>query len=194
MSLTAAHQGYEYQDILVACRFVDMLLGNILQVYVDKKLVPDDRFDDLTTIDIVGNRERIQFKHTENDDRPISLRTFISDDRGLRLDRLVAARLADHAGPGGEAKTLTFRVVLRDQAPIDSGLTCVLTPLKSDPGPFVPAMRTLRLGFDAIALWTQREPDADSVAQCPFSVHLVSLSPIKHVWPSVTLSGHANTL
>lgn len=174
MSLTAAHQGYEYQDILVACRFVDMLLGGILQVYVDKKLVPDDRFDDLTTIDIVGNRERIQFKHTENDDRPLSLRTFTSDDRGLRLDRLIAAMLADRAGPGGEATTLTFRIVLRDQAPIDPGLTGVLTSLKIDPGPFVPAMRTLRLGFNAIALWNQQESGADNVAQGPFGFLFVN--------------------
>jgi hypothetical protein len=42
-SLTAAHRGYEYQDLLVACRLVDMLLGTVVQVHVDEKLTVDDR-------------------------------------------------------------------------------------------------------------------------------------------------------
>jgi PadR family transcriptional regulator len=73
-SLTAAHRGYEYQDLLVACRLVDMLLGTVVQVHVDEKLTVDDRFDDLSTIDVDGHRERTQFKHTENADRPLSHR------------------------------------------------------------------------------------------------------------------------
>ena len=71
-SLTAAHQGYEYQDLLIACRLVDMLLGTVVQMHVDEKLTVDDRFDDLSTIDVDGHRERTQFKHTENADRPLS--------------------------------------------------------------------------------------------------------------------------
>ncbi len=167
-SLTAAHQGYEYQDLLVACRFVDMLLGTILHVDVDTKLVPDDRFDDLTTIDLGGNRERVQFKHTENDDRPLSLRTFTFDERGLRLDRLIATMIADRTGPGSDANALSFRIVLRDQAPSDPNLTAVLTPVGNDPGPFLPIMQTHRLGFDAIALWQQRVPVPESEAKHPF--------------------------
>lgn len=177
-SLTAAHQGYEYQDLLIACRFVDMLLGNILQAHVDKKLVPDDRFDDLTTVDIRGNRERVQFKHTENDDRPLSLRTFTSDDRGLRLDHLIAVMLADRAGPGSEANALTFRIVMRDQAPSDPSLTAVLTPLRSDPGSFIPTMRTLRLGFNAVALWNQREPESNSATKQPFGFLFTPKAPL----------------
>jgi hypothetical protein len=48
-SLTAVHRGYEYQDLLVACRFVDVLLGSVVQVHLDEKLTADDRFDDLST-------------------------------------------------------------------------------------------------------------------------------------------------
>ena len=129
MSLRAAHQGYEYQDLLVAYRFVDVLLGSIVETHVDLKLVADDRFDDLTTIDREGNRERVQFKHTENPDRPLSLRTFTSEDRSLRLDRLIASMLNDRAGPGNSAKEIVFRIVLRDQAPIDPNLLAVLMPL-----------------------------------------------------------------
>ena len=48
-SLTAAHRGYEYQDLLVACRLVDMLLGTVVEARIDEKLTAaDDRFDDLS--------------------------------------------------------------------------------------------------------------------------------------------------
>jgi hypothetical protein len=82
-SLTAAHRGYEYQDLLVACRLVDMLLGSVVQVHVDEKLTVDDRFDDLSTIDVDGRRERTQFKHTENADRPLSPVTLTTEARSL---------------------------------------------------------------------------------------------------------------
>src|SRR5260370_34106788 len=60
--LTPAHRGYEYQDLLVACRLVDMLLDTVTEAHVDKKLVENDRFDDLTVKDASGRWERSQFK------------------------------------------------------------------------------------------------------------------------------------
>jgi hypothetical protein len=159
--LAPAHRGYEYQDLLVACRFVDLLLGNVTDARCDEKLFPDDRFDDLTTTDVDGRRERAQFKHTENDDRPLTLNTFTADGRGLRLDRLLSSMLADRDGPGRDATNATFRVLLRDQVPIDPDLIAVLRPMATDPGPFLPAMRTTRLRFDARALWQQRSGDTD---------------------------------
>src|ERR1700722_600212 len=99
-SLTAAHRGYEYQDLLVVCRLVDILLGTVVQVHVDEKLTVDDRFDDdLSTIGVDGHRERTQFKHTENADRPLSLGTFTTEARSLRLDLVVSSILADRSGP-----------------------------------------------------------------------------------------------
>ena len=64
MTLAAAHQGYEYQDLLVVLRLVDVMLGSIEQIRIDEKLVPNDRFDDLTIVDTTGRRERIQVEHT----------------------------------------------------------------------------------------------------------------------------------
>ncbi len=55
-SLIAAHRGYEYQDLLVACRLVDVLLSGVVQVHVDEKLTENDTFDDLSTIDVDGRR------------------------------------------------------------------------------------------------------------------------------------------
>jgi hypothetical protein len=68
-SLTPAHRGYEYQDLLVACRLVDMMLDTVTEAHIDIKLVKNDRFDDLTVRDASGRWERSQFKHTDAGDR-----------------------------------------------------------------------------------------------------------------------------
>ena len=155
--LNAAHSGYEYQDLLVGCRLVDVLLGEVLEVRVDEKLVDDDRFDDLTTQHADGSRERVQFKHTDSDDRPLTAATFTykNDFRRLRLDKVFASMIADRDGPGHGANRLMYRIVLRDAPPIDPQLVAVLCPAANDPGPFLPALQTARLAFDADALWAQ---------------------------------------
>ncbi|MFI0786209.1 AAA family ATPase [Streptomyces lydicus] len=151
--LTAAHRGYEYQDLLEACRVVDLLLGEIVAVHVDEKLVPDDRFDDLTVIGADGCRERTQFKHSDNDDHPLAYDTFTSDGRGLRLDRLVAAAVADRDGPGASARTIRLRIVMRDAPPDDAVLRAVMVPARASDAPFLAGMNTTLLRFDAEALW-----------------------------------------
>lgn len=180
MALIAAHRGYEYQDLLVACRFVDMLLGNVVRAYVDKKLISDDRFDDLTTVDALGNRERVQFKHTDNDDRPLSLRTFTTEDRKLRLDRLIECMLADRDGPGRNAHELIFRIVLRDQVPQDQDLKYFLKRADPDPGPFLPGVRTLRLAFDPEALWNQRNKPAEESSRLLFAFLFTNIPSIEY--------------
>lgn len=60
--LRGAHRGYAYQDLLIATRLTDLLLGDIDKAVVDQKLVPNDRFDDLTLFEISGQRERVQIK------------------------------------------------------------------------------------------------------------------------------------
>ena len=153
MALTSAHKGYEYQDLLVAARLVDVMLGSIVKIHVDEKLVPDDRFDDLTTVDETGRRERIQIKHTDNADQALTLATFTSNARSLRLDRVISTVLADRDGPGIQAKEFSFRIVLRDAPPTDARLLAVLEPANPDPGPILPGMDSVRMRFRADALW-----------------------------------------
>ncbi|SDS54760.1 AAA ATPase domain-containing protein [Streptomyces sp. TLI_053] len=150
--LTAAHRGYEYQDLMEACRVVDMLLGGISAVHVDEKLVDDDRFDDLTVINEDGSRERTQFKHSD-DDGPLGYATFTTDKRDLRLDRLVAAAVADRDGPGADASTHRLRIVVRDAPPDDAVLSAVMVPARPSDRPFLAGMNTTLLRFDAEALW-----------------------------------------
>ena len=152
-SLEAAHQGYEYQDLLAACRLVDVVLGSITTTYVDQKLVPQDTFDDLTTVDSAQRRERVQFKYTDEPDRPLTLATFTSDVRGLRLDRLISSTVADRDGPGIGATQLSFRLVLRDTVPTDANPIAALDAAFPDPGPFVRGMPSVRMRFLPDALW-----------------------------------------
>lgn len=169
--LGAAHRGYEYQDLLVACRLVDVLLESTVEVHIDEKLVDDDRFDDLTTMDLDGRRQRTQFKHTDGETSPLDLGTFTSDQRSLRLDCLVAAAASDRTRYGSRASTTSFRLVVRDGPPDDRALRAVLRPASPDPGPFLPGMNTTRLRFDAAALWqgfvlpaAGRRPEGDVFA------------------------------
>lgn len=155
MALTSAYRGYEYQDLLVATRLVDVMLGSIVNIRVDEKLVSDDRFDDLTTVDETGCRERIQIKHTDNADQALTLATFTSDARSLRLDRVISTVLADRDGPGIQAKGFSFRIVLRDAPPTDARLLAVLEPANPDPGPILPRMDSVRMRFRADALWEE---------------------------------------
>ena len=153
MTLASAHQGYEYQDLLVAVRLVDVLLNSVVTVHVDEKLVPQDRFDDLTTVDGSGVRERIQIKYAANVDQDLTLATFTTDARNLRLDRLVSSILADRSGPGVNAQDLSYRIILTDLRPTDPCLCSVLTPANPDPGPFVHGLDTTRMNFRFDALF-----------------------------------------
>jgi hypothetical protein len=169
-SLTAAHRGYEYQDLLVAYRLVDMVLGSVVQAHVDEKLIVGDRFDDLSTVDVDGRRERTQFKHSENADRPLTLQTFTADARGLRLDFVIASILTDRSGPGRDATSFSYRIVLRDSPPVDPALTAVLRLVaEGDPGPFISGSETRRFRFDAASLWGQRIGFATGKTNDPFS-------------------------
>jgi hypothetical protein len=151
--LTRAHRGYEYQDLLVACRLVDMLLGTVVEVHIDEKLVRDDRFDDLTARDADNHWHRSQFKHTDREGSPLSLRTFTTDARGLKLDRLVRAAVSYRDGPGADVSSALFRVVMRDTRPADASLAAALVPTSADPGPLVAGMGTARLRFTTNVLW-----------------------------------------
>lgn len=156
--LTAAHRGYEYQDLMTACRLVDVVLGVAHTVLVDEKLYTGDRFDDLTASSGV-ERERTQFKHTDSDDRPLTLATFTGDKRDLRLDLLVAAASMDRKVAGAAAAATVYRIVLRDAQPVDDALLAVLRRATPDPGPFQSGMTTLRYRFDADLLWGREGAD-----------------------------------
>ena len=134
-------------------RLIDVMLGTIVEIDVDEKLVPDDRFDDLTTVDETGFRERTQVKHTDNTDQALTLATFTNDARRLRLDHVISAAIADRDRPGSQAREISFRIIMRDIPPSDPRLCAALRPANPDPGPFVDGIRSVRMRFRADALW-----------------------------------------
>lgn len=56
-SLSAAHRGYAYQDLVTAYLLVRALVHQHEAVTVDRKTVEDDRFDDL---EVTANGTRIR--------------------------------------------------------------------------------------------------------------------------------------
>ena len=150
------------------------MLGSIDQIYIDEKLIPNDRFDDLTTVDATGHRERVQVKHTDRADQPLTLATFTNDARGLRLSRLISAVLADRDIRGTQSREYSFRIVVRDAPPTDSGLLSVLRPANPDPGPFLPGMDTVRMRFSSEALWEQRgTARTNALSEAPLPILLL---------------------
>src|SRR5262249_22976197 len=150
--LRAAHKGYEYQDLLVAIRLVDLLLGAADTIHVDEKFVPDDRFDDLTTSWASGLRERCQFKFSDDDGQPLQLATFTSETRRCRLDRLILSAIADSRTVKSAPARQLFRLVVRDIAPDDERLIGALRPI-DHAAPFAPEFGTRRYQFDPDRIW-----------------------------------------
>ncbi|CAG5082956.1 hypothetical protein [Parvicella tangerina] len=89
MSLTDAHKGYEFQDLLCSYFILDEVLkGNNCQFQIDTKLFSEDRFDDLTIFS--GNGVyRKQIKYSDNiSDKELSKNDLSSDNYGLAIDAL----------------------------------------------------------------------------------------------------------
>jgi len=166
--LGAAHRGYEYQDLVVATKLVDLLLGSISSASVDQKLSDSDRFDDLTTVDKSGHQQRVQVKYQDHPSVPLSLREFTKDKRRLALDELVKSAIADRERLVGHEGGCSFRIFSNHTVPDDPKLSRALLPADPDPGPFFPGLNTQRLRFDTEILW-QSGWDGGSRQPNPFS-------------------------
>jgi hypothetical protein len=87
-NLRAAHRGYIYQDVVTAY-FMALCLANQSGILiVDKKLFPEDRFDDLGIHDSRGYVKR-QFKKSDDPNRPLRREDLTQDTYGLRLNYLL---------------------------------------------------------------------------------------------------------
>jgi hypothetical protein len=141
-----------------------MLLQTVATVFIDAKLVQDDRFDDLTAVWSNGLRERVQFKH-QAEPRPLTVDSFTGDSRGLLLTSLIASAIADRDGPGVGSAGALFRVVMRDQPPEDDILQLILEPAEPDPGPVLPGMSSRRFRFKPEALWPSASADGPQTTE-----------------------------
>lgn len=90
--LGKAHRGYIYQDIATAYFMASCLVEQSGTLIVDRKLVDDDRFDDLSIQNERGFVRR-QFKRSDNENRPLSHQDFTQEKHNLRLDNLILTHL-----------------------------------------------------------------------------------------------------
>lgn len=161
-SLAPAHRGYQYQDVISAIALVDMLLLRTSETLVDRKLFRGDLFDDLT---IIGNasRQRIQIKHSSDPEAILKPSVFSSDARGVQLDLLLQAVLADRDTFPEAADKSTYRLIFTERFPASGELADVLHPASL---PNVLALSELGAEvrqFDGSELWALKgRPAADN--------------------------------
>lgn len=69
MSLNAAHEGYEYQDLLTVYFILqDILNNNQSKYFIDRKEFDEDKIDDLTIVNVNGTfKKQIKYSNYTND-------------------------------------------------------------------------------------------------------------------------------
>ncbi|MCY4615384.1 MAG: ATP-binding protein [Chloroflexi bacterium] len=142
--LSAAHSGYQYQDLVVACALIDGLVESFEYAVVDKKALPDDRFDDLE-VSSGGLRRRNQIKWHGTEGRRLGHADLTTDRIRTRIDALVATYLSDPA-PADE-----YRLTLTYGAPTDELAGCLVPNENTDP--LLRHVATRRYKVDPDLVW-----------------------------------------
>lgn len=124
--LGAAHQGYIYQDQATSYFFASSLLERYAGVTVDRKMVADDRFDDLA-VQHNARHVRRQFKSSDNAGLALDLKDLLTVRRKLRIDDLV--RSYKRAGVGAADE---YRLCATWLTPADPELLRLLEPVKAE--------------------------------------------------------------
>ncbi|ODT04201.1 MAG: hypothetical protein ABS52_05990 [Gemmatimonadetes bacterium SCN 70-22] len=127
-NLQPAHRGYWYQDIATAYMLVRAMVERYDAVIVDRKVVDDDRLDDLE-VRAAGRRVRRQFKSSQDAARPLSAQDFTATASSLRIDRLVRTHTRAGDSPADEYR------LCATWAPPDAGdpLAALLEPITAPP-------------------------------------------------------------
>ena len=146
--LGAAYYGYLHQDAVIAYAFATLLLSESgsQTASVERRVVPNDRFDDL---EIVGRlRRRVQIKSHRGNDRPLRIRDFITDDISFRIDNVVQSFAAD-MDPADE-----YRLFATYDMP-DESLVPFLVPVPGIPA-LLPGIATQRFRLAPNRLWPEQ--------------------------------------
>lgn len=146
--LSAAHRGYAYQDLVTAYLLVRSLVERFEAVVVDRKVVDDDRFDDVE-VTAAGTRIRRQLKSSEDASNALSFSDFNAARSSLRFDRLVNTFTAEGTQAADE-----YRLSATWQPPTSTDPLSSLLVSTTDSGTFAGfGTRTFRL--DVNAVWPQ---------------------------------------
>ncbi|MCT9825459.1 hypothetical protein [Pseudomonas veronii] len=158
-SLSAAHRGYAYQDLVTAYLLVRALVHQHEAVIVDRKTVEDDRFDDLE-VTANGTRIRRQLKSSLNPDVALKLQDFTGHASSLRFDRLV--QTFTHAGMDAADE---YRLCATWQTPVIADALSALFEVSDAAGTFA-GFTTKRYRIDSARIWPDAEGPKLSVL-CP---------------------------
>lgn len=148
--LGAAHQGYIYQDHATAYFFVSSLLGHFDDVTVDRKVVHDDRFDDLA-VRHNSRHVRRQFKSSDNPRLTFELKDLVTTRRKLKIDDLVRNYKLAGAHAADE-----YRLCATWRTPIDPETMRLLEPIKAEPSFTGHQSKTFRLRAEL--MWPDEGP------------------------------------
>lgn len=146
--LSAAHRGYAYQDLAAAYLLVRALIDRFDSVVVDRKVVDDDRFDDIE-VTAAGFRTRRQLKSSTDPSAALSISDFSSARSSLRFDRLVRTMTVEGAQAANE-----YRLSVTWNPPTSTDALSLLLVESSDPGTFQ-GFPTKTFRLDANALWPE---------------------------------------
>lgn len=143
--LGQAHQGYIYQDQATSYVMVASLLERFDEVTVDRKIVDDDRFDDLA-IRHQSRHVRRQFKASDDPGLAFKLADLATTtNRKLTIDALVRSYKRAGAGAADE-----YRLCATWRTPSDPGALLLLEPITAEPSfPGHPS-KTFRLRAETI--------------------------------------------
>ncbi len=158
-SLSAAHRGYAYQDLVTAYLLVRALVHQHEAVIVDRKTVEDDRFDDLE-VTANGTRIRRQLKSSLNPDVALKLQDFTGHASSLRFDRLV--QTFTQAGMDAADE---YRLCATWQPPVIADALSALFEVSEAAGTFA-GFTTKRYRIDSARIWPDAEGPRLSVL-CP---------------------------
>jgi hypothetical protein len=143
--LAAAHRGYLYQDLITSCSFVEVLTAGVGSVTVDKKVIPADRFDDVSHRDARGLIRR-QIKWSAEGSRTIALQDFVGGASSVRIDHLALSYL--NTPPHERARE--YRLAVAWNAPDDPDLLAILKPTNEPPAVPGTSTKTFRLRGELI--------------------------------------------
>lgn len=128
MSLSSAHVGYAYQDLLT-CYFIlqEILEGNKDSLFsIDKKHIYNDRFDDL----VIKNTMKIQRKQIKYSD-DISSKELAKDDLSNDSNYKLAIYQLYETWKGLNSSNSEFRLCLAWDAPAGENMKKVLMPISN---------------------------------------------------------------
>ena len=149
--LSAAHRGYQYQDLVVSCALVAGLVESFDRAIVDSKRFSGDRFDDLE-MHRHGRSRRIQIKSHTIEGRRLELPDLTTCRIQARVDTLMSTFTSD-PDPADE-----YRLAVTYGAPQGKELADCLV-LDQDIGPLLPHVSTQRYRVDPEQVWPLgREP------------------------------------